>query len=118
MTHTDYTKDILNIKDENVYFYDNCLETIKIKDVETKVFHGYLTYIPSSCPKCGAINQGFDDIIKWNWKRNCKIKIPKVSNYNTILLLDKQRFFCKHCHKTFISTSSLVDLLKLLLFWI
>ena len=22
MTHTDYTKDILNIKDENVYFYD------------------------------------------------------------------------------------------------
>jgi len=112
MTHTDYTKDILNIKDENVYFYDNCLENVKIKDTETKVFHGYLTYIPSSCPKCGCVNEGFDDIIKWNWKRNCKIKIPKVSNYNTILLLDKQRFLCKHCHKTFIATSSLVDFHK------
>lgn len=109
MTHTDYTKDILNIKDENVYFYDNCLETIKIKDIETKIFHGYLTYTPYSCPKCGCVNEGFDDIIKWNWKRNCKIKIPKVSNYNAILLLDKQRFFCKHCHKTFIASTSLVD---------
>ena len=25
MTHTDYTKKILNIKDENIYFYDNLL---------------------------------------------------------------------------------------------
>lgn len=33
----------------------------------------------------------------------------KVSNYNTILLLDKQRFLCKHCHKTFIASTSLVD---------
>lgn len=109
MTHTDYTKDILNIKDKNVYFYDNCLENVKIKDTETKVFHGYLTYIPSSCPKCGCVNECFDDIIKWSWKRNCKIKIPKVSNYNAILLLDKQRFLCKHCNKTFIASTSLVN---------
>lgn len=26
MTHTDYTKEILNIKDNNIYFYKNCLE--------------------------------------------------------------------------------------------
>ena len=26
MTHTDYTKNILNIKDDNIYFYENCLE--------------------------------------------------------------------------------------------
>lgn len=25
MTHTDYTKKILNIEDENIYFYDDCL---------------------------------------------------------------------------------------------
>ena len=42
-------------------------------------------------------------------KRNCKIKIPKVSNYNAIILLDKQRFKCKHCNRTFIASSSLVD---------
>ena len=26
MTHTDYTKKILNIKDKNIYFEDDCLE--------------------------------------------------------------------------------------------
>ena len=104
---------ISECKDENIYFYDNCLENVKINDVETKVFHAYLTYIPKSCPKCGCINESFDDIIKWNWKRNCKIKISKVSNYNTILLLDKQKFlniihypnssissYAKKCSKT------------------
>ena len=44
-----------------------------------------------------------------NWKRNCKVILPKVSNYNTILLLDKQRFFCKHCHNTFIAETALVN---------
>ncbi len=112
MTHTDYTKNILNIKDENIYFYDDCLDKVKIKDCDTLIFHGYLTYTPQLCPKCGCVNEGFDDIIKWNWKRNCKIKIPKISNYNTILILDKQRFFCKHCRKTFIATSSLIDFHK------
>lgn len=112
MTHSDYTKEILNIKDDNIYFYENCLTTIKIKGIDTRIFHGYLTYIPHSCPNCNCINNGFDDIIKWNWKRNCKIKIPKVSNFNTVLLLDKQRFLCKHCNSTFTASTSLVDFHK------
>lgn len=112
MTHTDYTKNILNIKDDNVYFYKNCLETKMIKGAETKIFHAYLTYTPEYCPKCGCINKGAQDIIKWNWKRNCKIKIPKISNYHSLLLLDKQRFFCKHCHRTFIATTNIVDFHK------
>lgn len=69
MTHTDYTKEILNIKDDNIYFYENYLETRMIKEKETKVFYGYLTYIPSYCKHCGCINEGFDDIIKWNFKK-------------------------------------------------
>lgn len=109
MTHTDYTKEILNIKDNNIYFYENCLETRVIKGKETKVFHGYLTYTPQHCPHCGCVNEGFNDIIKWNFKRNCKIKIPKVSNYNALLILDKQRFYCKHCNKTFTAETNLVD---------
>lgn len=112
MTHNDYTKNILNIKDDNVYFYENCLETKIIKGTEIKIFHAYLTYTPEYCPKCGAVNEGIDDIIKWNFKRNCKIKIPKVSNYCSILLLDKQRFYCKHCHKTFTATTNIVDFHK------
>ena len=27
MTHTDYTRNILNIKDENIFFKENCLES-------------------------------------------------------------------------------------------
>ena len=112
MTHTDYTKKILNIKDENIYFYDNCLEIKKINGINTKIFHGYLTYTPEYCPHCGCINGGFHDIIKWNFKRNCKIKITKVANYNTILLLDKQRFFCKNCNRTFTASTNVVDFHK------
>ena len=112
MTHTDYTKNILNIKDENIFFDENCLEICKIDNIDTKVFHGYLSYTPKYCDVCGCINEGSNDIIKWDWKRNCKIRIPKVTNYNTILLLDKQRFYCKHCHHTFIAKTNVVGFHK------
>lgn len=112
MTLTNYTKKILNIEDENIFFYENCLDIKEIKGVKTKVFHGYLTYTPDYCPHCGVVNEGFDDIIKWNFKRNCKIKVTKVANYNTILLLDKQRFYCKHCNRTFTASTNVVDFHK------
>ena len=112
MTHTDYTKNILNIKDENIKFYENCLETRKENNVEIKVFHGYLTYIPKYCDRCGVINEGTNDIINWGFDKNCLVKLPKVSNFNTILLLDKQRFYCKHCLQTFTARTSLVDFHK------
>lgn len=112
MTHTDYTKEILNIKDDNIYFYENCLKICKINNIDTKVFHGYLTYTPEYCDVCGTINQSMNDIIKWNWKHNCKVKMTKVSNYNTLLILDKQRFYCKHCHHTFTAKTNVVDFHK------
>ena len=112
MALTDYTKNILNIEDKNIYFYDDCFEIKKINNIEAKIFHGYLTYTPETCPKCGCINNGPEDIIKWNFKRNCKIKITKVCNYNTIILLDKQRFYCKHCDKTFTASTNIVDFRK------
>lgn len=65
MTHTDYIKLMLNIKDDNVYFYENCLEIVNINGKDTKVFNAFLTYIPKCCPKCGCINEGHDDIINW-----------------------------------------------------
>ena len=105
MTHIDYTKDLLNIKDQNINLYENFLETRKIKGIETKIIHAYLTYDVHVCPIC----KQKDSVIKWNWKRNCKVIIPKVSNYNSIILLDKQRFKCKCCNHTFIAKSSLID---------
>ena len=109
MTHNDYTKLILNIKDNNIYFDENCLEIVNINNIKTKVFHGYLTYTPEFCPKCGCINESSNDIIKWNWKRNCKIKMTKICGYNSLLILDKQRFLCKHCNKTFTASTNVVD---------
>ena len=108
MTHSDYTKNILNIKDENIFFDENCLKIEKINGTNTKIFHGKLTYSPKYCPNCGCINHSSSDIIKWNWKKNCRIRMTKVANYNMILVLDKQRFLCKHCRKTFIARTNVV----------
>ena len=113
MSHSNYTRNILNIKDENIIFEENCLELIKIKGTTTKVFHGKLTYTPVSCPNCDCIYEpNPETIIKYGFKKNCKIKVDKACGYNTILLLDKQRFYCKYCHSTFIATTDYVDFHK------
>ncbi len=44
MTYSNYTRNILNIKDENIIFEENCLEITKIKNTTVKIFHGKLTY--------------------------------------------------------------------------
>ena len=112
MTHSDYTKEILNIKDNNVYFNENCLEVCELKGIKTKIFHRFLTYNPTHCDKCGNVNEGHEDIINWGWKKNCKVKITKVCGFNALLLLDKQRFKCNHCGKTFIAKTNVVDFHK------
>jgi len=112
LTQYDYIKDILNIKDVNVYFNENCLEISEYKGVNTKIFHGYLSYIPTHCDRCGHVNNGHEDIIAWGWKKNCKVKVTKVCGYNAILLLDKKRFKCNHCGKTFTARTNFVDFHK------
>ena len=113
MSHTDYTRNILNIKDENIIFYENCLEEVKIKNKIVKVFHAKLTYTPNVCPNCGCLYESNPEtIIKYGFKKNCNIKMDKISNYSVILKLDKQRFLCKHCKSTFIATTNLVDFHK------
>lgn len=113
MSHSDYTRNILNIKDKNIIFYENCLKEIKIKNKTVKVFHAKLTYIPDVCPNCGCLYESNPDtIIKYGFKKNCNIKMDKISNYSVILCLDKQRFFCKHCKSTFVATTDLVDFHK------
>ena len=113
MSQSNYTRNILNIKDENIIFGENFLNEEKINGSTTKVFHGKLTYTPSHCPKCRCVYDiEQDNIIKYGLKKNCKIKIHKVSVFKALLLLDKQRFYCKDCHSTFIATTNLVDFHK------
>lgn len=110
MSHSDYTRNILNIKDKNITFEENCLEFVKIKDNTLKIFHVKLTYTPKICQNCGCLYESNPEIIiKYGFKKNCNIKLDKACNYNTILKLDKQRFLCKYYHSTFIAKTDLVD---------
>ena len=108
MSNNDYILNLLNFKDPNIYILNNIQEKI-IKNKKYKVIEGILTYNPSHCPCCGTINESTDDIIKWGFRKNCKIKIPKISNQLSLLILHKQRFFCKHCENTFIAETNIVD---------
>lgn len=108
MTHTDYTRNILNIKDKNIYFFENCLESKKINNIDTQVFSGILTYIPDSCPYCGVINSSHNDIIKWGFKHNCKVKLPKVLTLMSYLLFLNNDFI----------VNTVIILLLLLLLWL
>ena len=80
-----------------------------IKNKNYKIVEGILTYNPEYCPCCGIINKSSNDIIKWGFRKNCKIKIPKISNCLSLLILHKQRFYCKHCNNTFIAETNLID---------
>lgn len=80
-----------------------------IKNKNYKIVEGILTYNPEYCPCCGIINKSSNDIIKWGFRKNCKIKIPKISNCLSLSILHKQRFYCKHCNNTFIAETNLID---------
>ena len=108
MSTNNYILNLLNIKDENINIFTERKEKI-IKGKNYKIIEGKLTYRPEYCPCCGIVNESTNDIIKWGFRKNCIIKIPKQGNCLTRLILHKQRFFCKHCNNTFIAETSLVD---------
>lgn len=111
MSTNNYILNLLNIKDENIHIITEIKEKV-INDKKYKIVEGILTYIPQSCPHCSIINNSTNDIIKWGFRKNCSIRIPKQNNCLTRLILHKQRFFCKHCHNTFIAETNLVDKYK------
>lgn len=108
MSTNNYILNLLNIKDKNIFIKQKINE-ILIKGKNYKIIEGFLTYNPEYCPICGVINQSNNDIIKWGYRKNCIVKIPKQNNCLTRLILHKQRFFCKHCNNTFIAETNLVD---------
>lgn len=105
LSHNYSIRNLLNIKDENIYFEEKFVTDVKINDITSKVFHAKLTYYPEFCPHCGGVNS---HIIKYGFKTSLII-IPTVSNFNSYLSLKKQRFLCKHCSQTFIAQSCIVD---------
>ncbi|WP_270268165.1 helix-turn-helix domain-containing protein, partial [Enterococcus avium] len=77
-----------------------------INDETCFVFDGTLTYQPEECFHCHYENE--QTIIKWGWEK-VSILLNDVSNYKTILRINKQRFKCKHCGKTFLAEDSVSD---------
>ena len=108
MSNNDYILNLLNIKDKNIKIIEKIEEKI-IKGKNYKIIEGILTYTPKYCPCCGVVNQSSADIIKWGFRKKCLIKIPKISNCYSMLILHKQRFFCKNCNNTFIAETNLVN---------
>ena len=109
MSTNNYILNLLNIKDKNIHILTDKLSNKVIKGKNFQIIEAILTYNPKFCPCCGCINESSNDIIKWGFRKKCIIKIPKVSNYKTRLILHKQRFYCKNCNNTFIAETNLVD---------
>lgn len=98
----------LNIKDDSIHFDENCVCEEKFKGIHSLVFEGTLSYDPPSCcPICGSINE-HHSIIK-HGSKIAHVRLPAVSKKQTILRLHKQRFFCKHCLKTFSAQTDIVE---------
>lgn len=98
MSELNYMIEMLELKDNNIKFYENCYHKEKIKGIFHKVFEGTLTYQPICCEKCGVL---FDDNFEKHGFITSNIKIPDVVGFKTILRLKKQRYLCKHCGKAF-----------------
>lgn len=73
-------KNLLNIKDKNIHILTNQELFKRINNINYKIVERILTYTPAYCTCCGIANHSHNDIIKWEFKRNCKVKIPKISN--------------------------------------
>ena len=98
MSDLNYITEMLELKDKNIKFFENCYHKEKIKGVYHKVFDGILTYQPLCCEKCGV---AFDNKFEKHGFITSNIKIPDISGFKTILRLNKQRYLCKHCGKAF-----------------
>lgn len=96
-------KNLLNIKDKNITFTENGISMENFKGVYSKIIHAKLSYSPNHCPHCHG-----KDIIKWGSKTS-NIRLLKILEYNSILRLQKQRFRCKDCGKTFSAETDIVD---------
>ena len=96
---------MLNLKDENIKFFNNGFEKTIIKNEETFIYKAYLDYKPACCPHCDA---DYEKNITIHAYRERKILLPRISNFKTILYLKIQRYKCK-CGMTFSQETSIVN---------
>ena len=107
MSHLNIINDILGICDKNISLDNDSYEELPIRGSMMKSFNATLSSKPSVCPACGDADP--NSIIRYGFTKRSNIKLPKISGYRTILRLRKQRFLCKQCNSTFISSSNITN---------
>ena len=106
MSHNYCISTLLDLKDKNITFPENCILETQIKNVRSKLILGTLSFQPTHCYQCG---HSFDsNIIKHGFKTS-RIKLVKISGFDAYLDLKKQRYKCRHCDRTFTLETSLVN---------
>ena len=93
MSSQNYITEMLELKDNNIYFIKNCYYKEVINGITHKIFEGYLSYTPTYCSKCGIVYENNNMLEKHGFIIS-NIKIPDVSGFKTILRLHKQRYLC------------------------
>lgn len=106
MSHSYFTRKLLNIKDKNITFSKDYLEKVKLNGITSFIFKGILTYQPTHCQKYRTL---FDSKFKKHGFKTSRIAILKVSLHDSYLALKKQRYYCGHCQSTFTLSTSIVE---------
>lgn len=93
MENKDFLK-ILNIRDKRIEL-EQKITSEKFDNKIINIIKGKLTYKVKKCPHCKKeklLKNGFDTI---------KLQIQNIGDRKTYLILDKQRYICKECRKSF-----------------
>ena len=79
MSHNnDYIRNLLNLKDNNIKFFDNFCHDGFRKGKSCKIINAFLSYIPNHCDKCGVIFNSKKDFEKKGFDKGSYIVFPSV----------------------------------------
>lgn len=106
MSCSNSIKNLINIKDNNIYFDDNCVSDTFINGIFAKVISTYLSYLPDYCPICGTFHP---KLYSKGYSKPSLVRIPNISNMTAYLKLRKKRFECFECNKTFTLSTNIVS---------
>ena len=109
MSQNNYIRNLLNIKDNNIKFFDDFFHIGFRKGKTCNIFNAFLSYIPDHCDKCGVIFNSKKDFEKKGFDKCSYIVIPSVCKKDSYLFLKKQRIKCLHCNSSFVCKTTLVN---------
>ncbi|MBG9988206.1 transposase, partial [Aerococcaceae bacterium DSM 111176] len=125
MTYLHFNEILLGIKDPNItltgalqkesyrtvkQFRPSSKDNLSEKQANKAVLslEGHLDKLPKACVHCGVKNNGSQDIIR-NGSMKTAILIGQYNYQAVYLKLKKQRYLCKHCLKTTVAESKLIN---------